>query len=356
MDNVQSVNSKKILIVDDVETNRFVLRNIISDMGNKPILAENGIQALKILEKVIPSLILLDVAMPEMDGYEFCGIIKNKPETRDIPIIFISAFDEPEDIIKGFTLGGGDYITKPFIQEVVQARVSVHLKLADATNTLQSVNRQLVASVQEQLKQMEQEKKNVLYALVSVARENACYDEEHMERLQFNCKILSQALQLSPNYERIISDTFVETIELAAPLCDLGNVAIPTEILQKNGELSESERKIMETHTTRGAKILKDIRTHGDYNDFVQMSIDIANYHHEKWDGTGYPCGLKGDEIPLSAQIVSMISTYCALTEKRLYRDAYTREEALEIMEKSSGQTFNSDIFDICKKISRQFR
>lgn len=355
MNKAPDANAKKILIVDDVETNRFVLRNIIMNMGNQPILAENGIQALKIVERVMPSLILLDVAMPEMDGYEFCNIMKSKAETRDIPIIFISAFDEPKDIIKGFTLGGEDYITKPFIQEVVQARVSVHLKLADATTTLQSVNRQLSASIQEQLKQMEQEKKNVLYALVSVARENACYDKEHMERLQYNCKILSQAMQLSPKFEHVISDTFIETMELAAPLCDLGNVAIPTDILQKKGELNIEERDIMRTHTVTGARILKDIRTHGDYNDFVQMSIDIANYHHERWDGSGYPEGLKGDEIPLSAQIVCMVSSYCALTEERVQRGPYTREEALKIMEETPGK-YNREIFEICKMISRQFR
>lgn len=347
---------KKILIVDDVEANRFVLRNIIVDMGHQPMLAENGVQALKIVERMLPSLILLDVSMPEMDGYEFCTIMKGKPETRDIPIIFISAFDEPEDIIKGFNLGGEDYITKPFIQEVVQARVSVHLKLADATVEMQNVNRQLAASVQEQLKQMEEEKKNVLYALGSVARENACYDTEHMERLQYNCKILAQAMQLSPLYEHIISDTFIETIELAAPLCDLGNVAIPTDILQKHGRLNEEEKAVMQTHTTIGAKILNDIRTHGDYNDFVQMSIDVANYHHEHWDGTGYPTGLKGDEIPLSAQIVAVVSAYCALTEERVYREKfYDREGALEVMDVLAGSYFNASIYDICKKVSKQF-
>ena len=347
---------KKILIVDDVEANRFVLRNIIVDMGHQPMLAENGVQALKIVERMLPSLILLDVSMPEMDGYEFCTIMKGKPETRDIPIIFISAFDEPEDIIKGFNLGGEDYITKPFIQEVVQARVSVHLKLADATVEMQNVNRQLAASVQEQLKQMEEEKKNVLYALGSVARENACYDAEHMERLQYNCKILAQAMQLSPLYEHIISDTFIETIELAAPLCDLGNVAIPIDILQKHGRLNAEEKAVMQTHTTIGAKILNDIRTHGDYNDFVQMSIDVANYHHEHWDGTGYPRGLKGDEIPLSAQIVAVVSSYCALTEERVYREKfYDREGALEVMDVLAGSYFNASIYDICKKVSKQF-
>lgn len=348
--------TKKILIVDDVEANRFALRNIISDMGYQAVLAENGIQALKIMERFVPQLILLDVAMPDMDGYELCSIVKSKPETRDIPIIFISAFDEPEDIIRGFTLGGEDYITKPFIQEVVQARVKVHVKVAEAAMDMQNMNRKLTASIQEQLKQMEQEKKNVLYALVSVARENACYEEEHMERLQYDCKILSQALQLSPEYEQLISDTFVETIELAAPLCDLGNVAIPSDILQKKGALTDEEFEIMKTHTTIGGRILNDIKTHGDYNDFVQMSMDIANYHHENWDGSGYPCGKKGDEIPLAAQIVALVSAYCALTESRLYRQPYSREEALEILDKDSGVKFNEGIFNICKKISRQFK
>lgn len=346
---------KKIMIVDDVEANRFILRNIIVDMGYQPILAENGVQALKILEHMLPNLILLDVSMPEMDGFEFCEIIKSKPHTREIPIIFISAFDKPEDIIKGFNLGGEDYVTKPFIQEVVKARVNVHLKLSDANSNLVNMNQKLTTSVQEQLKQMEQEKKNVLYALVSVARENACYEEKHMERISNNCRILSQAMQLSPAYEQIISDTFIETIELSAPLCDIGNVSIPTNILQKTTALDPEELETIKRHTTIGAKILSDIRTHGDYNDFVKMSIDIARYHHENWDGSGYPEGIAGNEIPLAAQIVSIVSNYCALTEKRTYRDAFSAENAIDIMEEESGKMFNANIYNICKKIYRQF-
>lgn len=343
-----------ILIVDDVEMNRFSLKNIICDMGYQALLAENGIQALKIMEHCTPSLILLDVSMPEMDGYEFCNIMKKDVVTRDIPIIFISAYDDPEDVIKGFETGGEDYITKPFIKEVVKARVNVHLKLYDATKNLLETNRRLQASVNEQLKQMEQEKKNVLYALASVARENACYREDYMGRLQYNCKILSQAMQLSPKYETVISDSFVETIELVSPLCDLGNVSIPHEILKKESPLTDEEFAIMKTHTTNGAKILKDIKHLGDYNDFVEMSIQIANYHHENWDGTGYPEGLKENEIPLPAQIVSLASAYCALTEDRSYRKAYGREDAIAVIEKDAGIKFNQDIFEILSKIARQ--
>ncbi len=344
----------RILIADDVETNRFVLKNIISDMGYQPILTENGEQALRIVKRYHLSLIILDIAMPVMDGYEFCRLIKEDPTTRQIPIIFISAFDDPSDVVKGFELGGEDYITKPFIPEVVKARVSLHLKLAETSKKMQEMNRKLQVSVTEQLRQVEREKKNVLYALIRVARENARYDEEHMERLSRNCRILAEAMQLSPKYDALISDSYIDTIELAAPLCDLGNVAIPTEILQKKEKLTPEEQAKMRTHTSVGARILRDIEDAGDYNSFVRMSRDIAHYHHENWDGTGYPKGLKGEEIPLSAQIVAVVGAYCALTEVRSYRRQYSREEAFEIMEQDAGKKFHPDIFQILRKINRQ--
>lgn len=344
----------RILIVDDVEANRYVLRNIITDMGYQPILAENGLQAQRIVQRMPVQLILLDIAMPEMDGYEFCKWIKGDPKLREIPNIFISAYDNPQDVVQGFAMGGEDYITKPFIAEVVQARVNLHLKLFNTTQSLQETNRRLNVSVQEQLRQIEREKKNVLYALAEVARENACYEEEHGNRLQYNCKILAQAMQLSPSYEMEISDTFIETIEIAAPLCDVGNVAIPMEILQKDEFLDEGERVIMQKHTDVGAKILRLVHSEGDYNDFVQMSVDIAQYHHENWDGTGYPKGISGEEIPLSAQIVSLVGSYCALTADRVYRTAYASEEALEMLRAEADTRFNRELVEIMTKISRQ--
>lgn len=346
----------RILIIDDVETNRFVLRNIITDMGHLPVLAENGLQGLKIMERIIPDLILLDVAMPEMDGFEFAGIIKKDVRTRNIPIIFISAFDAPQDIVKGFEVGGADYVTKPFIQEVVKSRVDVQLKLAEMNKNLAEANRRLQVSVVEQIRQLEAEKKKVLYALLLVVRKNAAFDEMHIERLQHNCKILAQAMQLSPKFESIVSDTFVETLTLAAPLCDLGMVGVPLDILRKRGPLTEEEMDIVKTHTEIGTQILDDIRDEDDYNDFIDMSREITLYHHEKWDGSGYPSGKAGNDIPLPAQVVSIISEYCALTEKRAYRDAFTKEEALKIIEEASGIKFNPEIIFICKKIARQLR
>lgn len=346
----------RILVVDDVETNRFTLRDIITDMGYQAILTENGEQALKIVSRFQIQLIISDIAMPVMDGYELCKKIKENPDTREIPIIFISAFDDPADIVKGFASEGEDYITKPFIPEVVRARVQVHLKLYEATRRLQEINRQLQTSINEQLKQMELEKKNVLYALIRVARENASYDEDHMTRLSHNCRILAEAMQLSNQYSHIISDSYIETIELAAPLCDLGNVAIPTQILQKKTALTFEEEKIMQSHADIGARMLRDIKRNGDYNNFIQMSIEIANYHHENWDGSGYPEGISGDNIPLSAQIVSIVSEYCALTENRTYRGMYDKDDTFEIMQGDVGVKFNPDMFAILQKIYRQLQ
>lgn len=354
MNEVTGKEPSNILIVDDVETNRFILRNIIIDMGYQPVLAENGMQALKMFPCCQPKLVLLDVAMPEMSGFELCRILKANPATKDVPIIFISAFDEEEDIVKGFALGGEDYITKPFIQEEIKARVGLHLRLYDSNHNFAESNRRLQTLINEQVRQLEQEKKRVLYALANVARENSYYAKGHMERLQYNCRILASAMQLSTLYEQVISDTYIDSIELSVPLCDLGNVAIPMEILKKKGKLSDEERRIMRNHTTIGAKILADIKVTGDYNDFIEMSEEIALSHHENWDGSGYPEGRKGDEIPLSAQIVAVVSDYCALTENRTYREAFDRESALEVMQKGADVKYNPDIFNIFKKISRQ--
>lgn len=351
---MENTDTSRILIVDDVDMNRFVLKDIIADMGYQPILTENGQQALKIVQRYRLQLIILDIAMPVMDGYEFCRIVKADANTREIPIIFISAFDDPSDVVKGFELGGADYITKPFIPEVVRARVGLQLKLSEASNNLLEMNRKLQVSVKEQLKQIEREKSSVLYALIRVARENAAYDEKHMERLSKNCRILAEALQLSPLFEKMISDSFVTTIEAAAPLCDLGNVSIPTDILQKKDSLTKEEMAVMRTHTEVGARILRDIEDTGDYNGFISMSRDIALYHHENWDGTGYPAGISGNDIPLSAQVVAAAGAYCSMTENRTYREAYVKEETIHIMEADSGKKFNPDIFEVLKKIQRR--
>ena len=345
-----------VLIVDDVEMNREILSEIVIDMGYQTVLAESGADALERIKERLPNLILTDISMPEMDGYELCRRIKADVRTRNIPIIFISAFDKTEDIVKGFELGGGDYITKPFIPELVKARVNVHLSLYEAARNVRDANRRLQISVNEQVRQLEQERRGVLYALVGVATENSQYGGKYIERMRHNCHILAQSMQLSPQFSDAISDNFVDTVELAAPLCDIGNIGVPIDILQKKSALTDEEWGIMCNHTKIGTKLLGDLKVTNDYNDFMQISMDITHYHHENWDGSGYPEGKKGNEIPLSAQIVAMSSMFCALTEERSFRHSYSRDEALEIMRQEAEQKFNPDIFNIFCKVARQLR
>ncbi len=347
----RGADGEKVFVIDDVETNRLVLEEIIKGMGCCPVLAESGEEALKLLSSgALPELILTDISMPGMDGYELCRTLKASERTREIPVIFISAFDDPKDIVEGFLIGGEDYITKPFISEIVQARVGVHLNLQRAKKELLETNRRLQVSVSEQLKQMELEKKNILYALANISAQNVNYEQDHMERLKKNCRILAQGMQLSPLFEDKISDTFVDTIELAAPLCDIGNIGIPKELLQKETGLTQEEAAIVAEHAAIGAKLLSDLAVNSDYNDFISTSIDMAHYHHENWDGSGYPEGRKGEEIPIAAQIVSVMEAYCMLTGK----EKYSREQALVMMEKDSDVKYNPDVFNICRKISRQ--
>ncbi|MCM1136218.1 MAG: response regulator [Clostridium sp.] len=339
-----------VLIVDDIEINRVLLGEIIRSMGCGFVLAESGEEALSQMKKKLPQLILTDISMPGIDGYELCRILKKNERTRDIPIIFISAYGETDKIVQGFSAGGEDYITKPFIPEEVQARVGSHLRMHEMASKLREMNRRLQVSVNEQLRQMEQEKKNILYALADIAAKNAAYDKKYMERLQKNCRMLAQGMQFSPLFEEKISDTYIETIELAAPLCDIGNIGVSREILLKETELTAEEAAEIQSHTSIGAKLLGDLYGSSDYNDFISISTDIAHYHHENWDGSGYPQGLKGEEIPLAAQIVHVISRFCMLTGK----EGKNREEALAVMRQEAGRSFSPEIFEICCRISRQ--
>ncbi len=339
-----------ILIVDDIEMNRLILEDLIKGMGYSPLLAESGKEALALVEEAHPQLVLTDISMPGMDGYELCRILKAREDTKQIPVIFISAFDDPEDMVIGFTLGGADYITKPFVAEVVRARVGVHLRLYEASQELVETNRRLQASVSEQLRQMEAEKRDVLYALANIAAQNSSYQQVYMERFTYNCRILAQGMQLSPLFEDQISDGYIDTMELAAPLCDIGNIGIPQEILQKQEELTPEERSVRQNHTELGARLLADLYVNNDYNDFIGMAVEVARFHHEHWDGSGYPQGLKGKEIPLSARIAAVAARYSELTEN----EAQDRDAAIEQLRQEAGSCFQPEIIQICCKIAKR--
>lgn len=336
----------KVLIIDDVEINRFTLRDIVKDIGYQPVLAENGEQALKILERFQVSLILSDVAMPVMDGYELARIIMEDPDKRDIPIIFISAFDNPQDVVKGFEIGGKDYVTKPFIREVVKARIETHMQVYENRRNMEHANMRLQASIQNQMNQMEAEKRNALYAIIRLLKAAPFYNNREMKRLSENCRTFSEALQLSVEYGDDISDAFLNTIEVMCYVRDLGMISIPTELAVKKDKTAE-EMEVYNGYVDAAGAIIEDIQKNTEYNASVDMAQEISTYHREHFDGTGIK-GLKGDEIPLSAQIVAIVSKFNELTQE------ISAAEAVDEIAKLSGSIFNPVLVSVISKIGKR--
>lgn len=347
----------KILVVDDVEVNLIILEEIIKNMGYQAILAQSVKEAFELMkeEENIPQIILSDISMPDVDGFTFCSMLKKNPYTRNIPLIFISAMDQAADLSKGFEMGAVDYIPKPFEKTEVEMRISTHLKLYTLQKDLEDNNRRLSMIVTRQMEKMRLEQRNIMYALAKLVESRESESGTHYKNIAYNSRLLAQGMQMSTVFEKDVTDNFIETIESAAGLHDIGKIKIPDSILLKKDILTEEERKIMSTHAELGAKTLMEIYEGVERNDFINMAIDIAYYHHENWDGTGYPKGLKGQEIPLAARIVKVVDVFDALIGERVYKSALSLEESLENMEEGAGKYFDPDIIQVFMKIYRNF-
>lgn len=355
MENV-TYHVPNILIVDDVNANLVILTEMIRNAGYIARPVTSAHQAVSAIEALTPHLILLDISMPDMNGLEFCTELKKNAATREIPIIFISALNSTEDKIKGFQLGAVDYIAKPFEVEEVSVRINTHLKIYKMQQELEDYNKKLYKIINDQARKIYEEQKNIIHALTKLLAKRRITAEAHRERVAKNCRLLAMSLQLTPQYKDQITSSFIDTIELAAPLHDIGKAAISDSILLKPTELTREEREIMETHCTIGADTLKEIYSHNEHNEFIRMAIDIAWFHHENWDGTGYPKGLKGEDIPLSARIVSIVESYDMLISERSYGKIYSYEEGLKIINDEMGIKFDPNIVMIFNKIQQQIR
>lgn len=345
-----------ILIVDDVSANLVILSEMVKSAGYIPRPVISVKQALAAINQRPPQLILLDITMPEIDGFELCSMLKADSKTRDIPIIFISALDSVEDKVKGFKLGAVDYIAKPFEKEEVTLRLNTHLKIYKMQQELETYNKKLHKMVNTQIQQVADEQKNILYALASMLETRYNEREGHIGMIGANCRLFSMSLQFSPKFDKEITSGFIESIEAASQLHDIGTLVIRDKILLKEGPLLPEEWAVMKTHTVEGAKCLEKIYKYSGNNELIGMAADIARYHHENWDGTGYPCGLKGEEIPLAARITAIVDVYDALNRDRCYRKAYSNEESLEIMQSETGKRFDPDMMEIFNKIQKQMR
>lgn len=354
----QNNSDISILVVDDVEVNLIILEEIIKNMGYEALLAQSVKEALKIIEdrEELPKVILSDISMPETDGFTFCSMLKNDPYTKDIPVIFISAMDTASDLSKGFELGAVDYIPKPFEKTEVEMRISTHLKIYNMQRDLEENNKQLNLVVARQMEKLRIEQKNIMTALARLVESKENVSGSHYKNILYNSRILAEGMQLSPMFEDEVTDDFIDTIESSAGLHDIGKLMIPDQILLKNAPLNEEERKVMCTHAELGAKTLNDIYEGVEKNDFIEMAIDIAWYHHECWDGSGYPKGLKGKEIPLSARIVKVVDVFDAMISERRYKKPIPLDQTLAYMQEKSGTIFDPDIIRVFMRIYRNFK
>lgn len=321
---------KVILVVDDVPANIDVLSEILRPTYQVKVVT-NGAMALKIaMAPIPPDLILLDIMMPDMDGYEVCRQLKDNAATRNIPVIFVSAMDEVQDETKGFELGAVDYITKPVSPPLVHARVKTHLALFDQ-------NRLLEKKVMERTAEIKDTRLQIIHCLSTAAEYR---DEEtgtHIYRMSQYSRIIGLAVGMSGEEADLLLQ--------ASPMHDVGKIGIPDRILLKPGKLDAEEWEIMKTHTTIGGKII------GDHpSQLLKLAKQVALTHHEKWDGTGYPQGLVGEKIPLAGRIVMLADVFDALTSERPYKKAWTEEDAIQEIKNCSGTHFDPVLVGVFMK------
>ena len=356
------LNDTTILIVDDSELNCETLVRRLSRDGYQTLTANSGYDALSVITQHPVDLILLDFVMPDMDGYSVLRQIKSMPDMHHIPILMVSALEEQDAVVKCIEAGADDFLTKPINPVLMKARISSSLnkkRLWDKEQQyhikLEYFNKNLKKKVQRQLEAISSAQMATIFATSKLAESKDPETGAHLERLREFCRILSEELQKNDRYTQIIDSDFIAAIYAASPLHDIGKVGIPDQILLKPGKLTDNEWEIMRTHPTIGANTLRAVAERHPGNDFINMGINIAECHHEKWDGSGYPRGLAGESIPLEARILALADVYDALTSVRCYKPAFSHEKSRNIIAEGSGSHFDPDIVNAFLQIESEF-
>jgi len=358
MSEVFDQNAKQVvLIVDDTPDNISLLSGLLKDQY-KIKIATNGLKALQIASSMPgPDLILLDVMMPEMDGYETCRRLKADPATSDIPIIFLTAKSQVQDEEMGLRLGAVDYISKPISPPIVLARVATQLNLVRARHLLQDQNKHLESLVQDRTRKLAKMQDAIIMAMASLAETRDNETGNHIRRTQNYVAALARKLKNHPRFSTLLTDENIDLLYKSAPLHDIGKVGIPDNILLKPDKLTSEEFEVMKLHTVYGRETIISVETYlGESNEFLRFAREITYSHQEKWDGSGYPENLVGDAIPLSARLMAIADVYDALISRRVYKPAFSHEEAIGIMRKGHGTHFDPDILEAFLEITEEFR
>jgi putative two-component system response regulator len=345
-----------ILVVDDTPENLTLMTGLLKHHYETQV-ANNGERALKVaLGASVPDLVLLDIMMPGMDGYEVCRRLKADPRTRDVPVIFLTAKAEVEDEEKGFGVGAVDYITKPISPQIVMARVQTHLTLKAASDFLKDKNVYLEGEVAKRTREVQVGQDVTIMAMASLAETRDNETGNHLRRTQNYVKALATRLQRHPKFAAALTDEIIEMLYKSAPLHDIGKVGIPDAILLKPGKLTPEEFEIMKTHTTLGRNaILEAEHLIEGPNTFLRLAREIAHYHQEKWDGSGYPEKLAGEAIPVSARLMAIADVYDALISRRVYKPPFSREKSVGIIREGRGSHFDPDMTDAFLDIEEEF-
>jgi putative two-component system response regulator len=344
-----------VMVVDDNPANLKLMEGMLRPPGYEVRSFPRGRMALAAARETPPDLFLLDINMPEMDGYEVCGRLKSSARLSRIPVIFLSALNAPEDRLRGFRCGAVDYIAKPFQFEEVQARVDAHVRLRRFQSRIEIDNHRLVEVVQSQVKRIADGHLATIFAIAKLAEARDDQTGEHLARIQTFCRLLAQGLSRHAPYRNIINSGWIDDIFHASALHDIGKVAIPDRILLKQGKLTADEFGIMKTHAALGAQTLSEVHRKFPDNKLIAMGIEATQSHHERWDGTGYPDGLREEEIPLSARILAVADCYDALRSTRCYKPAVSHDETRAIILEGAGTHFDPMVTAVFRDLSEVF-
>ena len=348
--------SATVLVVDDTPDNLMLIADLLRNRYRVKA-ANSGEKALRLLQgDALPDLILLDIMMPGLSGYDVAKQLKRAPRTRNIPIIFLTAMAAAEDEIRGLGLGAADYITKPIIPPVLLARVETQIKVKAAADFLRDQNDFLEQEVQRRTREVTAIQDVTIHAMASLAETRDNETGNHIRRTQHYVKLMAELLREHPRFGHFLDEETIKRLFKSAPLHDIGKIGIPDRILLKPGRYTAEEFEIMKTHTTLGRDAIQHAEDQlGITVDFLQLAKEIAYSHQEKWDGSGYPQGLAGDDIPISARLMALADVYDALISRRVYKPGMPHAQAVEIIREGRGAHFDPDICDAFLAHSERF-
>ena len=348
-------NRSTILVIDDTPTNLSLLNQLLGE-HYRVKLANSGAKGLEIANATPPELILLDIMMPEMDGYTVCKQLKSSAKTSGIPVIFLTAKTELADEEMGFELGAVDFIHKPIAPSIVLARVRTHLQIRVWQTFLEDQSEWLQHEVERRVNEVLHLQEATIRVMVSLAEFRDECTGNHIRRTQNYVRLLAEYLSQQARDRDFLTPEHIDQIAKAAPLHDIGKIAIPDHILLKPGKHTTEEFAIMKTHSAKGEHMLTTTRREmGEDNLMLQYATEIARSHHERWDGSGYPDNLSGENIPLAARLMAVADVYDALRSRRPYKSAFTHEEAAVLIMGERGKHFDPALVDAFSALAAEF-